>query len=323
MTGLKRIEGYGEAVLYRGDPRLPTGDIDSWMQDMLFEHKSVKARPHLWGADAGLCARRNVLLQHNTAVATTVTPESNAYMSIGVALEDMLAKGLNENGRLLIQGMYLPLMPEVKIRGKIDLIIFDHEDKLALVEVKTCGKLPNEPRPTHLAQIQTYAAVSGITRCWLTYISRNVQGEEWGKGLAIRTFQVETGKDALRSRLATALLSQEAGEAAALPPVPAHFRKHTECHYCEFRDFYCWKPRPGLGGERDFPPLPEMGVEALANAMLKAGLGAEALLQAAPWRTREMLHQLLDGPLSEANRGLVSQELVQVEAELAGEAAPT
>lgn len=317
MNGFKKVEGVGTASIFKGDPRQQTGDIDKWLQEHLFERHTVTARPHLYGADAGLCARRNVLLAHNPGVASVVTPESNAYMSIGVALEDMLAKGLNASGRLLVQGMYIPLMPEVKIRGKIDLVIFDHKDELALVEVKSCGKLPQQPRPTHLAQIQTYAAVSGISRCWLTYISRNVQNEEWGTGLAIRTFAVDTSPDALRSRLATALLSREAIEREELTPIPAHFRKHTECHYCEFRDFFCWKPRPGLGGEKDEYPLPLMGIEELANAMARSEREADALLQAAPWRKRGFLRELLDGSLSDENRAKVEAEFADLMVALA------
>lgn len=254
MSELKRVEGVGEARIYKGDTRLVQNNIDAWYQEVLREHSDASKRPYLYGADAGLCARRNVLLEHNTWIPGFKSATSAAYMAIGVGLEDMLAGALKRNNRLLAQGQRLVLMPEVKISGKIDLIVFDHDDELALVEVKTCGQLPTEPSPNYLAQIQTYAAVSGIHRCWLTYISRNVR-DSFTEKLSMRTFPVDTSEAVLKGRLQTALISRKAADAGKLPPVPATFRKHTECHYCEFRDHFCWDLRPGLGGDTaDSPP---------------------------------------------------------------------
>lgn len=255
--GFKRIAGVGEASLFKGDPRLPETDIDAWYQGILTEIKGASSRPYLWGSDAGLCARRNVLLEHNSWIASEKSAASAAYMAIGVALENLLAEGLHRNGKLLAQSFPLVQMPELKISGKIDLVVYDQSDELALIEVKSCGKLPTEPNPVHLAQIQTYAAVSGIQKAWLTYISRNVR-DEYGPKLALRSFRVDTSPVVLISRLQTASLSRFASNAHVLPPVPAHFRKHTECHYCEFRDSFCWKPRPGLGGEEPVAPLHEI-----------------------------------------------------------------
>ena len=254
MNNFKKVDGYGEAAIFRGDPRHKETDIDSWYQGILREESSATKRPYLYGSDAGLCARRNVLLEHNSWLPSSKSPATAAYMAIGVGLEDMLAAALKRNEKLLVQSLRLIEMPEVKISGKIDLVVFDHEDKLSLIEVKTCGELPPEPKPTHLAQIQTYAAVSGVHRCWLTYISRNVR-DSFTEKLSLRSFLVDTSQEVLVSRLKTALLSRLASNERKLPPVPATFRKHTECHYCEFRDHFCWGARPGLGGNEAESPL--------------------------------------------------------------------
>lgn len=291
---MERIAGYS-VPLFKGDPRLPKQDIDHWFQGVLTETGTPKVRPHLYGADAGLCARRNVLLAHNTWLATEVSASSNAYMSIGVALEDMLARGLNNKERLYAQNLWLQEIPELKIRGKIDLVILDHTDQLALIEVKTCGKLPDAPRPTHLAQIQTYAAVSGLHNAYLTYISRNVR-DTFGPELALRTFPVSCTEAELTSRLHTAVLSELCSAQHALPPKPAHFRKHTECHYCEFRDYSCWEPRPGLRSaaaqSADFEPLPELDVETLVNLHLRAEKEAKAIYDNSVYRLKDMLSEL-------------------------------
>lgn len=272
MNSLKRVEA-GEAILHKGDTRLREADIDAWYQEQIRETGSASKRPYLYGSDAGLCARRNVLLEHNTWIPTGKSPATAAYMAIGVGLEDMLAAALKRRQRLLAQGQRLVDLTEVKISGKIDLIVFDHDDQLALVEVKTCGELPTEPKAVHLAQIQTYAAVSGIHRCWLTYISRNVR-DSFTEKLSLRSFPVDCSEDVLKGRLATALLSRTASDSHRLPPIPATFRKHNECHYCEFRDQFCWRARPGLGGDEPDSPLPEMS----PKEMIEVNIGFQPIV---------------------------------------------
>lgn len=291
--GLKRIEGVGEASVFRGDPRLPESDIDNWFNGMLGTLSTPKTRPYLWGADAGLCARRNVLLENNTWMPSEKTSANVAYMAIGVALEDMLAEGLRRNGKLINQSTKLVEMETLKISGKIDLIIEDYQGRLALVEVKSCGDLPAEPKPEHLAQIQTYAAVSGIHRCWLTYISRRVQ-VTFGPQCSMRSFLVDTNPDALTGRLRTAALSRLAGDLRRLPPVPATFRKHKECHYCEFRDHFCYGSRPGLGNtEPLLNPIDELDIQEHIDLDIKAGLIAEELYQESYYRKYRTLIALL------------------------------
>ncbi len=228
-SSYQRVDGVGEASIFRGDPRQTTSDIDSWFVSVLTRVEEAKARPNLYGADAGFCARRNVLMAHNYSLPSTVTSANNAYMSIGVALEDMLSEGIRRSGRLIEQNRYLIDMPEVRIRGKIDLLFIDPKGQVALIEVKTCGELPTAPKPTHLAQVQTYAAVSGIRVAYLTYISRNVQGKgaAWSPHLLMRTFIVDTSDNALANRLRIALLSRDAIRKEVSPPVPSTFRKNT------------------------------------------------------------------------------------------------
>lgn len=292
MNNFKQVQGTGDAIIMKGDPRLPKDGIDPWFITLLEERKPPYKRPHLYGADAGLCARRNVLLANNDGVPSHISATSNAYMSLGVALEEMLAAGLQKKERLICKQLPLPLMPEVKIRGYIDLVIFDHEDELALVEVKSCGKLPDEPKPTHLIQIQTYCAVTGIERAWLTYLSRNVSEEgEWGK-LAIRSFRVDPGADVQKERLSVAMLSHLADQEKTLPQKPVKFRKHTECHYCEFRDLYCWEPRPGREGRKVAAPLPEMTIAQQLTLEATAEAEAARLVSLAPWRKAQTLKDI-------------------------------
>jgi CRISPR/Cas system-associated exonuclease Cas4 (RecB family) len=304
--GFRKVEGVGSASIFRGDPRLPENHIDSWWNGLLATVSPAKARPYLYGSDAGLCARRNVLHEHNTWIPDQKDATTVAYMAIGVALEDMLAKGLRSHERLLAQGMHLLNMPEIKIRGKIDLIILDHEEELALVEVKSCGKLPLEPNPVHLAQIQVYAAVTGIHKAWLTYVSRTVRNE-YGPRLAIKTFPVDTDYEVLHKRLTIASISMLSSKLHKVPPVPATFRKSIECHYCEYLDF-CWTNR--LTGKLEMIPLPELSPTESLGIQLQSQILASSLMAESQVRYIETLETIIkDYPLSEYQEAIL-QELL-------------
>lgn len=248
-----------EAKLIKGDPRMPSEDIDNWFNEVLTSVSSPKVRPWLYGSDAGLCARKNVYLEHNEWVPEVRKATTVAYMAIGVGLEEMLATALKSKGRLLAHGLRLQELPGLKISGIIDLVILDHQDEVALIEVKTCGELPAEVRPEHLAQIQIYCAVSGITKAWVTYISRSVR-KGYADKLEMRSFVVATDQETLLDRLKIASISRRASLVKKIPPVPVHFRKHQECHYCPFMDF-CWDTRPGRGSLEAKSPLEEMTTE--------------------------------------------------------------
>lgn len=315
MNKLKRIEGV-EAPLYRGDPRLAETEMDAWLRKQLeLRGEAPTARPHLYGADAGLCARRNVLLEKNEWVDSNVNAAGTAFMAIGVALENQLAEALRRGGSLVVQGHRTVDMPELPIRGKYDLVVFDSQDELAIIEVKTCGELPTEAKPTHLAQIQMYAAISGIESCWLTYISRKIVPLQ---PLQTRTFAVECGADALTQRLQIAALSRAAADLGWLPPQPPTFRKHTECHYCEFRDFFCWGKAETATRPATQPTSPLR--EATPGELVVLDTGAATLAQKLygerGWRRRETMMGLLEAGIPVHLERRVAELLVQLEAEL-------
>ena len=283
----QKVDPNSGVAIFKGDPRTSVKDIDKWYENLLGDYKDLSRsdnRPYLYGSDAGFCARRNVLLEHNDVIESLENTAGTAFMAIGTALENLLADALMRGGRLLAQNQRLVQMPEVKVSGKIDFIVFDHADQLALIECKSCGDLPVQPKPTHLAQIQTYAAVSGVDTAYLTYVSRKIV---WRQPLAMKTFVVDTSEAAMFEKLRIAALSRLASDRKVVPEVPAHFRKHTECHFCEFRDYYCFAQRPGQGG--GLPALPG-GITALDSpALIALDMEAQVLAQAMLFERSERL----------------------------------
>lgn len=228
----------GDVSFVRGIKSHAETSIDDWFRSLIREEKPPFKRERMFGADAGRCARLNVLHSVNRDVFSVNDASSLAYMKIGSALEELFVTALRKSGRLLYAQYWLPDLPRVRIGGKIDLIFQDHTDNLAIGEIKSCAALPMEPKWTHLVQAQMYAAVTGFDRCYLVYASREVQAR-WGQPFAIRTFEVDTSHEVLRQRLETAALSQIAIEKSVLPEMPAWFRKNVECIYCPFQHI-CW-----------------------------------------------------------------------------------
>ena len=228
------------------DPRRTGSSLSEWLSGILErdEREGSGGRPHLWGSDAGFCARRIWLLAMSPEFEEKIVGSGGrGYMAIGVAFEDLLVSALKKEGRFLAGQFRSVPLDDLEISSKFDAVVLDAEDRVMLLEIKTCGKLPEAPRPTHLAQIQTYAAVSGFRNASLVYMSRELMPR---RPIAVRTFQVDTSDEALQHRLEIAELSRLAIEAGAAPPQPAYFRKSEECRYCEFRGRYCYGADGGL-----------------------------------------------------------------------------
>lgn len=296
-----------DAKLLKGDPRLPGEDIDNWFNEILTSVSSPKVRPWLYGSDAGLCARKNVYLQWNEWVPDVKKATTVAYMAIGVGLEDMLATALRSKGRLLAHGLRIQELPGLKISGIIDLVILDHQNEVSLIEVKTCGQLPVEPKPEHKAQIQIYCAVSGITKAWITYISRSVRKGYTDK-LEMRSFVVDCSEEVLLDRLKIASVSKRASLVKKVPPVPSHFRKHQECHYCQFMDF-CWDTREGRGSLKAFSPLEELTTEEYLKIDMEAHEQALSFMKELFIRKEKTLVELLGLDLEEDQKAIVLKEI--------------
>ena len=289
---MAKRERIGDVLFHIGDPRDDGGieNMDDVYQACLRETREVRKRTYLWGADGGLCPRKN-LYNQELPIPFQYYPSTKGYMAYGIAIEDMLAKALDDHDRLIKQDIRLvelnsKLMPHLRISGKMDIIALDHEGELGLIECKTCGPLPSKPKTNHLIQLQTYAAVSGFNRCYLTYVSRKVStGGARGK-LDCITFPVEITPAIIYQRFYMAALSQHSMDCKRAVPVPMHFRKSHECVWCDFSD-YCWP--------HDDSPVPLFNEAGLKTAISISIDIANELAKQRPARWISTLQGLLAG----------------------------
>ena len=203
--------------------------------------KVVKNKAH--GADVGMCSRKVVmhtLLDPNFEV--TMSPASTMYMKIGTAVHEVIAgafaaEDLLFDDEVSVHGEDIgpPAFPA--LHGYIDDVIRDEDEVYAIVDVKTCGKLPSRIKPWHGEQLGTYAILSGATKGYVLYFSRNVA--QWGGALIQRAFEVEFNTGNLASvaeQMATSHYFLQTGE---VPPIPESISLQSFCGFCPFQR-YCW-----------------------------------------------------------------------------------
>ena len=111
----------------------------------------------------------------------------------------------------------------VKIQATADVLGRD-----VVVELKTCNKLPYNPYPSHVEQINAYMHIFGKPKGLIVYISR--------AQLGIRTFEQSGDWDLFKMTLDKAVLLKNAIERGVPPPcnLPLHTRK-LFCNDCAFR----------------------------------------------------------------------------------------
>lgn len=213
--------------------------VESFIVNSLAQTYELKGLPHLYGAGASYCPRQNFLNSFPYEAKGSHNAASQLYMGVGNGVEEAIVEGLTRKGRLFFNNLYVPPMVP-KVGGKIDLVYLDQNDDITIGELKTCGNLPTKPKPSHEAQLRTYAAVGGYKRANLIYVSRNV-ADNRGEVL-IRAFELDLAEEMQVSTLGRIVMSQMAIDEGWLPEIPVTFRK-SDCVYCQFKKF-CWDDVP-------------------------------------------------------------------------------
>lgn len=208
---------------------------DQFFVNVLSDTGTHRKRERIHGKDAAWCPRKNFLHAQEWNFSSVFDASSQLYMGIGSGIEDALAEGLRRKGRFLYSNLYVPHM-NPKVGGMIDLVYIDADDKIVIAEVKSCGNLPTEPKPEHMAQLLTYSAVAGYDIANLVYVSRNVRSNSGD--VLIRTFIADTSSDKIINVLNDIAYSGLSIERGVAPPIPATMTPR-KCIYCPFTKF-CW-----------------------------------------------------------------------------------
>ena len=210
----------------------------------------------IFASSAGQCERQIAGLYYLPDGYKRVRKASaEFYFSVGSLYEKIVSKALHKAELFVDAETRVEAYHEdIPLSGRIDFTIKDPEDldSLILVELKSCGKLPERPRHGHLAQLMTYLTVTGMPKGVIWYISRSVAG--WGGDLLQRSFEIEPDWEEKWNSIFTTAFGAVHAREGLLPPLPPTMKKY-KCGFCPLIPF-CWDGDASIiGGYAE--PTPE------------------------------------------------------------------
>lgn len=201
--------------------------------------KSVKPtnqNGRMYASTSGFCERQTALSM--TFKGDTEYESATAgYFKIGLAVESVVIESLRNQGVLLFEQFETPDIG-LNLGGKIDGIYRLDNDKIRLLEIKSCGALPSKPHAEHLAQINLYSAITGLPGT-LLYFSRNVAN--FTGEIQMIEFQID-GSGNYDSMFKT-IYGKICAEKSLMPDIPANLTKPGHCGFCRFKNI-CWQGEP-------------------------------------------------------------------------------
>lgn len=237
------------------------------LESILEEHLKVQEfkTPHgIFASRAGLCERQtagSVLFGSGIDLGTRKA-SSAFYFKIGSAFEDVVEKAFLNAGILLEREMRIESYhPELNVSGRIDFVIAGETEPL-LVELKTCGKLPEKPKAPHLAQLQVYLVLTGMEKGVVWYISRSVS--DYSGDLKQRAFEITLSEKERAKVLNKMVLGQLYANENSLPPIPKGMKKY-KCGFCPLVPV-CWDGATPESIGLEIEPEPKDLVSLLESA---------------------------------------------------------
>jgi PD-(D/E)XK nuclease superfamily len=210
----------------------PGTQITDYIKSGLQTIEKRSKRERLHASNAGHCGRRSVLSMTKSN-DELVSPASALYFKIGNSIEEVVLDALYHVGVLVFR-QYKLHDEQLNLTGIIDGIVFAN-GALSLLEIKSCGALPEKPKPEHLAQSFLYSALTGLN-AKIIYVSRNVA--TWNGELLIREFTLPDNKDEMLKYVKQAAIARVCLSKKLLPPMPNGFKK-SNCSNCPFIP-HCW-----------------------------------------------------------------------------------
>jgi hypothetical protein len=218
-------------------------------------------RERMYASDSGFCERQAALNATSEGLSNQ-TAASTAYFEIGSRIEEVVLDALFNQGALLFKQYRLPDVG-LNLGGFIDGII-TVAGRIRVLEVKSCGALPDKPKGPHAAQALVYAAITGLPAS-LLYFSRNVA--KFGGQLLIREFELDEAYGEKRAALFRAVYARMAMDAGVIPDKPAHILNEAACGFCNFTNV-CWGGEALPTGSKPITPRQAHEMVAKANELV-------------------------------------------------------
>lgn len=238
-------------------------------------------RKRVYASSAALCARQTASQSlFKSGQSQELKPETQLYFKMGSAAEEVIKRAFKKAGIFVAAEVSFGSQFEwLNIGGRVDFIIkhAGFPGEKAIVELKTCGKLPKKPHKPHIAQLATYCLLTGAPGGFIYYVSRHVA--DWKNGMLHKAFKIEFTRAELVYHAKQICIGVTFAEENVLPEIPKEMKK-SYCGFCPMMN-NCWGDdrsqdlifRPGVN--------PESKVDA-TRLHKKAFERAKMLMEAQP-----------------------------------------
>lgn len=219
-------------------PGISKHPVESLLQRELTT-TSEPSRNKIYASNAGLCERQSgTMMLLSDEFKNKMDAPSQFYFAIGNSFEDVVSRALKSSGEYLYREFYVDFPFDwLPIGGRIDFIITHPEDgDIWPVELKTCGKLPDSPKPSHYSQLMTYLILTGLDKGIIWYISRTPGN--WKGILQQKVFEIEPTENEkiwVAERMVNGALFAEKN---LIAPKAPKIKKY-KCGFCPLIP-YCW-----------------------------------------------------------------------------------
>lgn len=206
--------------------------------DGLKSTKQVNQNGRMYASSSGFCERQTALSMTYSGEQTT-EPQTTLYFGLGLSIESMILDALDNQGVLLFRQFETPDIG-LNMGGKIDGIYRLPDDKIRLLEIKSCGKLPKEPFREHLAQSNLYSAITGLP-IDILYVSRNVL--DFNGKIQIKSFLEVNNSFDCYTAMYKAIYGKKCADLGYMPEKSIHINSIDDCGFCRFKGI-CWNYEP-------------------------------------------------------------------------------
>lgn len=216
--------------------RMDKADLISAHIEALIQENRKKSANNVYASNAGLCSRQ-LTLNQLVEVDNSYSSASDFYFQMGIAMERVIDRRLWPISQHK-QGNVKATIADQTINGYYDNYLNVLGEEI-LVETKTCGALPNKPKPAHKAQLFVYLVLTGIKYGSLVYISRDVAEPKWTDNIKQKVFTFAPDYEQRRVVLNNMVKGCVYAQHGYVPDIPSYMRK-SHCGFCPFKS-YCWE----------------------------------------------------------------------------------
>ena len=174
----------------------------------------------------GSCLRKQY---YTYTLGERVSPEELVIFATGKSVHETIARAFGEVATIekVEENVLLEILPAIKLKGRIDLLIADYDGKKYLIEAKSTSKTPDAPFEEHVLQLQVYMQALNYEEGFVLYWNK-VTGE-------IKVFKVAKNEEAIKN-IFERVKKLDYYVSKNVPPEPEAILKGRfwECEKCPF-----------------------------------------------------------------------------------------